>query len=162
MSLAKLTGHVIEYFRKPRWIEHSVKVYAYALGIGGEEGLGGADLTVLCAAALLHDVGIPAAKEKYGSAAGEYQEAEGARLTPELLEKAGVPEPLHERIAWLVGHHHHKELAPDDIVLQILMEADYLVNLVEGNVKEKTPAEVHDSFFRTDTGKRYLHALFDF
>lgn len=161
MPTNALIGVMIEFFRKPRWIEHSLKVYAYAQGIGGEEGLPQDDMRVLAAAALLHDIGIPSAKERYGSSAGQYQEAEGASLTSGLLRRAGLPEGDWERVGWLVGHHHREALAEGDRVLQILMEADYLVNLVEGNLHGKEPREVLNGFFRTETGKRYLRALYN-
>lgn len=160
MAIHDLIGVIIEYYKKPKWIEHSLKVFAYAQGIGGGENLSDQDQLILEAAALLHDVGIPPALLKFSSAAGEFQEQEGAAATPGLLEKAGLPASIQERVAWLVGHHHTEDLAPGDRVLQILMEADYLVNLVEGNVPDKTPQSVNDAFFKTATGKRYLRGLF--
>lgn len=160
MPFSRLIGRTIEFLRQPRSIEHALKVFAYAQGIGGEEGVSGDDMLTLGAAALIHDIGIPSAKERFGSSAGEYQEAEGKRLTPNLLERAGMPERIWERVAWLVGHHHSEPLAKDDPLLQILMEADYLVNLVEGNLPGRDPREVRDGFFRTAAGKRYLGALY--
>lgn len=160
MILEKLTGLMIEYFRDPRRIEHALKVYAYARGIGGEEGLGEEDMLLLGAAGLLHDIGAPSAKEKYGISTGRYQEEEGALVAPTLLAKVSFPAEATERVAWLVGHHHTEELAGTDRLLLILMEADYLVNLVEGNWPDRQPREVYETFFRTATGKRYLAALF--
>lgn len=160
MPLPRLVGCVIEFFHNPRSIEHALKVFAYAQGIGGEEGLDGNDALILAAAALLHDVGIPSSLERFGSAEGKYQEKEGERLCPELLRRAGAPEGIHERVAGLVGRHHSEELASGDPLLQMLMEADYLVNLVEGNLPGRDPREVYEGFFRTDAGKRYMRALF--
>lgn len=161
-DLSALMECMMRFFQKQKWIEHSAKVFAYAVGIGDGERLSRDEMTILGASALLHDIGIPSAKERYGDSAGEHQEAESARLAPELMRKAGVPERYWERVAWLVGHHHTEHLAGDDQLLQMLMEADYLVNLVEGNVKDRSPREVYDGFFRTATGKRYLAALFKF
>lgn len=160
MAMHELIGCVIDYYKNIRSVEHSLKVYAYAQGIGGGEGLTGDDMTVIEAAALLHDVGIPAALKIHGSAAGEFQEKEGAAIAPELLEKGNIPERLRERVRWLVGHHHTEALAKDDRLLQILMEADYLVNLAEGNLPGRQPMDVCDSFFVTETGKRYLRDIF--
>ena len=161
MAIATLIGCMIEHFGETRPVEHALKVYAYAHGIGGEEGVSGDDKAALDAAAILHDIGIPTALELHGSAAGPYQEAEGERLAPKLLSRAAVPERLWPRIAWLVGNHHSEEKAPGDGLLQILMEADYLVNLAEGNLPDRRPGEVYASVFRTGTGKRYLRALFE-
>lgn len=160
MTFSRLIELTMASFANPRWSEHSLKVFAYSLGIGEGEGVDGDELTILGAAALLHDIGIPAALRLHGDAAGPHQEAEGAKLSPALLERAGVPEALRGRIVWLVGHHHREQLAPSDTLLQMLMEADYLVNLAEGNVKGKTPESVLADFFRTATGKRYMRALF--
>lgn len=160
MGSGRLVGCVIEFLRDRALIEHSLKVFGYAHGIGGEEGLSGNDLLILDAAALLHDIGIPQALQKHGSAAGPYQEAEGAALTPELLRRAGLPDEIATRVAWLVEHHHTEHLAAGDPTLQMLMEADYLVNLSEGNVRDRTPDEVLGAFFRTATGKRYMRDVF--
>ena len=79
-----------------RRIAHSVKVHGYAQTLGLLEGLDGATQQVLELAAILHDVGIRPAEEKYGSAAGPLQEKEGeplARAHPlthlELAAEAG-------------------------------------------------------------------------
>lgn len=161
MSLAKLTGCVIEYYGSPRRVEHSLKVYAYAMGIGGEEGVGSEDALVLGAAALLHDIGIPSARERFGpDPTGKYHEEEGERMAPDFLERAGIPEAFRRRVASLVGRHHAPTGDPAEPLLQLLREADFLVNLVEGNLPDVTPDAIYKNEFRTETGKRYLRALY--
>lgn len=160
MSIPNLITVIIDYYKNQKRVEHTLKVFAYGQGIGGGEGITDEERIILDAAALLHDVGIPPALRLHGSAAGPHQEREGALVAPELLEKAGLPARIHERVAWLVGHHHTEELAAGDRVLQILMEADYLVNLAEGNLPGLEPREVLDSFFKTETGKAYLRDIF--
>ena len=78
---------------------------------------------------------------------------------PEMLEKAGI-EGITEQVTWLVGNHHTHELAKDSLLLQILMEADYLVNLAEGKASCEKILEVLEEFFVTETGKGYLRWLF--
>ena len=162
MSLSKLLCVMMEYYSQVRFSEHSVKCYTYASSIGSGEGLRSSDMLILSAAAILHDVGIPRALEIHGSSKGGFQEKEGAFLVPGLLEKAEMDSGITGRVSWLVGHHHTHELAESDLLLQILMEADYLVNLAE----KKSPAEeirkVSDEFFKTATGKEYIKALFGF
>jgi HD superfamily phosphodiesterase len=158
--MEQLIGTVIGYLRNVRSGEHAVKVYAYAAGIGKEEALTPTEYETLKAAAILHDIGIPEAVRLHGSGAGPYQEAEGARLVPAFLEEAGVTGVDKDRVVWLVGHHHTPEKAGEDRLLQILMEADYLVNLAEGNLGDTSPQTVRDSFFRTEAGKRYITGLF--
>jgi HD superfamily phosphodiesterase len=158
--LEQLIGSVIAYLRNLRSIEHAVKVYAYVAGIGREEALSPVEYETLKAAAILHDIGIPEAVRIHGSGAGPFQEAEGAKLVPRFLEEAGVAGVDRDRVVWLVGHHHTAEKAGEDRLLQILMEADYLVNLAEGNLGDTSPQTVRDRFFRTAAGKRYITALF--
>jgi len=150
---------MMEYYGDVRFSEHSIKAYAYAQGIAEEENLSCEDKQVLLAAAILHDIGIPPAIEKHGSSKGEYQEKEGVLLVPEMLAKAGI-EGITEQVAWLVGNHHTHELAKDNLLLQILMEADYLVNLAEGKASTEKIREIHEGFFRTETGKGYVRGLF--
>jgi len=128
-------------------------------GIGEGEGLSDCDVTILSAAAILHDIGIPNAILRHGSAAGEFQEREGEALAPSLLAQSGMDKSIWDRVAWLVGRHHTEALASEDPLLQMLMEADYLVNTAEGNLRE-TADEVYKRFFKTETGKSYISALF--
>jgi len=160
MFLSKLVGEMMSYYKNVRLSEHAVKAYAYAVGIGQGEGLSEDDMLILSAAAILHDIGIPRAMELYGSAKGELQEKEGALLVPEMLSRAEAPDSITEQVAWLVGHHHTEELAKDSLLLQILMEADYLVNFAEGNRPPEALDQVAGNFFKTATGKNYIKALF--
>ena len=159
MSLSKLTKIMMEYYNDVRFSEHSIKAYAYARVIAEGESLSDNDKLILNAATILHDIGIPLAIKIHGSSKGEYQEAEGAKLVPEMLEKAEI-HGITEQVAWLVGNHHTHELAKNNMLLQILMEADYLVNLAEGKASDEKIREVLDGFFVTETGKGYLQGLF--
>jgi HD superfamily phosphodiesterase len=160
MSLSNLLAVMMEHYGDIRLSEHALKAFAYARGIGGGEELPGNDLFILSAAAILHDIGIPRAIELHGSAAAEFQEKEGALLAPEKLALAGIQNDIADRVAWLVGHHHTADLAGGDLLLQILMEADYLVNLAEGRKTAEDAAQIRDAFFKTKTGQRYISALF--
>ena len=159
MSISKLTKYMMEYYNDVRFSEHSIKAYAYAHAIAEGENLSDNDKLILCAAAILHDIGIPPAIKIHGSSKGEYQEAEGAKLVPKMLENAEI-KGITEQVTWLVGNHHTHELAKDNLLLQILMEADYLVNLAEGKASEEKILEVLDGFFVTETGKGYLRGMF--
>lgn len=61
------------YRGDPARIQHFVKVHSFAAYIGRQEGLSDALQAVLEAAALVHDIGIRPAEEKYGSCAGPLQ-----------------------------------------------------------------------------------------
>ena len=158
MTVSKLTLEMIKYFNHRRYVEHALKVYSYAFSIAQLEGIEGDELLTIQCAAIIHDIGIPNAIEKHGSGKGPLQEAEGTLLVPDLAAAAGIAESLIPKITWLVGNHHTHEKAHEDILLQILMEADYLVNLSESPDRYKVD-EVKD-FFKTKTGKIYLSCLF--
>ncbi len=160
MMIPELIGLMIETYQDRRLTEHALKVYGYALGIGGEEGLAGREMETLCAAAVLHDIGIPKAIEVHGSAAGPYQEKEGALLGRKLLGQVAGTEEITDEVVWLIGHHHTEEDAEGNILLQVLMEADYLVNLSESPQHHPAQAAVRDAFFKTKTGIRYINTLF--
>lgn len=141
-----------------RRIEHFIKVYGYASAIGRLEGLNPRELETLEIAALLHDIGIRVSEEKYHSSAGKYQELEGPAQARRLLEGIDTDREMTERICWLIGHHHtygHIQ----DMDHQILVEADFLVNLAEDNASEKAVRHVLQSVFRTKSGIRFLKSL---
>ena len=77
-----------------RRIHHFLKVYAYADTIGRLEGLPVDQQDILRTAAVLHDIGIHAAEEKYGSSSGKYQEIEGPAPARAILEELGADEKL--------------------------------------------------------------------
>lgn len=141
-----------------RRIEHFIKVYGYASAIGRLEGLQSRELETLEIAALLHDIGIKVSEEKYHSSAGKYQELEGPAEARRLLEDTETDHEMIERICWLIGHHHtygHIQ----DMDHQILVEADFLVNLAEDHASEETVRHVLKSVFRTENGIRFLKSL---
>ena len=54
-----------------------------------------------------------------------------------MLQTCGFLEQQIKRISYLVGHH-HTYTGIDGIDYQILVEADFLVNLYEDNCKKET------------------------
>ena len=58
----------------PKRIQHFVKVASLARTIGEAESLPARELFTLTAVAIVHDIGIHQAIEKYGSSAGKLQE----------------------------------------------------------------------------------------
>ena len=140
-------------------IAHFMKVYAYSKMIGEAEGLDEKTQYILEATALVHDIGIKPAKEKYGSSAGPYQEKEGIPVARKMLTNLGYEEDVVERVAYIVGHHHtYSDI--DGLDYQILVEADFLVNLDEDHCEAKTIASVKEKIFKTKTGIFYLEKIF--
>ena len=114
-------------------INHFLKVFSFAKSIGEIEKLDEKKQYILEIAAVLHDIGIKVSEEKYKSSAGHYQEIEGPSIAEELLAKLEIEEDIIERVSYLIGHHHtYKNI--DDIDYQILIEADFLVNIYENNI----------------------------
>ena len=63
-------------------------------------------------------------------------------------------------MAYLVGHH-HTYTGIDGLDYQILVEADFLVNLFEDGSTPDTQKSVFEtSIFRTKTGKRLCRELY--
>ena len=145
----------------PARIQHFLKVYAFAKQIGAEEGLDDDTMEILGAAALVHDIGIRIAEEKYGSSIGKYQELEGPAEVEKMLPQAGYSPEVIKRVSYLVGHHHtYTDI--DGLDYQILVEADFLVNLFENGMKRTGIWNAYRKIFRTETGKkicRYMFAL---
>ena len=153
-----LLVRTIEYFSgMPSQAQHLLKVRGFAMLIGRAEGLDERTLRVLGAAAVVHDVGIPPALAKYSSAEGRYQEELGPQAARSLMQ--GWPEEEVERVCWLVAHHHHdRDIADADH--QILVEADWLVNLFEGKAPPERVREIHEAVFRTGMGRRLCRAMY--
>ncbi|MCQ2137045.1 MAG: HD domain-containing protein, partial [Bacteroidales bacterium] len=117
----------------PKRVQHTTKVHAYASLIGIQEGLDSDTQFVLESAALVHDIGIRASEKKFGHQNGKLQEQEGPAVARGLLGRlGGWTDALIDRICWLVAHHHTYH-ASDALDYQILIEADFLVNLYEDN-----------------------------
>lgn len=142
-----------------RRIQHFLKVYLYAGLIGRAEQLPEEMLETLETVAILHDIGIHAAEEKYGSAAGKYQEIEGPAPARALLERIGCPEHRIERVCYLIAHHHtYGEVDGPDY--QILIEADFLVNAYEDALSPQAIAAFREKCFQTESGKRLLDTMY--
>lgn len=143
----------------PARIQHFIKVYTFAVMIGEGEQLSKETMEILRAAALVHDIGIKVAEEKYGSSDGKLQEKEGPLVARQMLTEIGYPQEVVDRVCYLVGHH-HTYLDMDGMDYQILVEADFLVNLFENASTRKVIRSVDTKIFRTASGRRILHAMF--
>ena len=144
----------------PKRIQHTTKVHAYASMIGRSEGLDEETLLILESAALVHDIGIRASEQKYGHQNGKLQEQEGPAVAREMLTRlGGYSERQIERICWLVGHHHTYHVC-EDLDYQILIEADFIVNLYEDNESPHAIRAVRKNIFRTGSGTKMLETMF--
>ncbi|MFQ8599400.1 MAG: phosphohydrolase [Oscillospiraceae bacterium] len=115
-------------------VHHFLKVFALAQTIGTAERLDPHTQFVLETAALTHDIGIRPSLVRYGQSAGCYQQQEGPPAARALLLRLGYEEQVIARVR------------PDRVAphlrtgrgarLQILIEADLLVNIQEENLRK--------------------------
>ena len=145
----------------PKRIQHTTKVHAYASLIGIGERLDEYTQFILESAALVHDIGIRASEKKFGYQNGKLQEQEGPAVARDLLNRiGGYTEEQIERICWLVSHH-HTYLASEEMDYQILIEADFLVNLYEDKESIDAIHAVRKNIFRTQSGLKMFDDMFN-
>lgn len=143
----------------PRRIQHFIKVHDFARTIGQLEGLDDDTLYILESAAVVHDIGIHVCEEKYGSCEGKLQEKEGPALAKEMLERLGYEHEVIDRVCYLVGHH-HTYTNIDGVDYQILVEADFLVNLYEDEVSSDAVRKAYQNIFKTESGRKICRNMF--
>lgn len=157
--IEKVVSAMVEFNKgDARMVNHFLKAWAYSKAIGENEGVDEKTMKILEVAAVMHDIGIKPSMEKYGSGAGPYQEKEGPPIAKEMLERLGFEGGLVDRVCYLIGHHHtYTDI--DGIDYQILVEADFLVNLDEKKSGMKEKQSVMEKIFKTKTGKEYLEKI---
>lgn len=168
MDRASFEQHLLDelYFKMiaffegdPKRIQHFIKVHSLARLIGIGENLDAPSLFLLEAAAYTHDCGIRPAEEKYGRSDGKLQEQEGPTVAQQMLLELGFENYMIERICYLIGHHHTYDKI-DGMDYQILVEADFLVNLYEEEAGEHAIRKAYENIFCTDTGKQIFRQMF--
>ena len=142
-------------------IDHTMTVLQHAVEIHEVEG---GNPNVVRAAAILHDIGIPRAREVHGSSSGQYQEIEGPPIAREILTRHEVPSAMIDHICGIVENHHSDE-DPDIVTtteFKILWDADWLVNFPrrhEGMASPEKEAAIEE-IFKTEKGKLLARQLF--
>ena len=149
------------YDGDPKRIQHFTKVHSYARLIGIGEELDDASLFILEAAAYTHDIGIRVAEEKYGRCDGKLQEQEGPIIAQKMLSQLGFENYIVERICFLIGHQHTYDNI-DGLDYQILVEADFLVNLYEDDAGNRAINKAYKRIFKTETGKKIFRLMFGY
>ena len=155
--LDQLAFRMFEYETgTPKRIQHLLKVHRFAQLIGLGEGLDEETQFTLETAALVHDIGIKPALEKFNTDAGPYQEKEGVAPAQEMLSALGFDQKVIDRVCYLVAHH-HTYVNVEGLDYRILLEADFLVNLYEGNQSMEAVLSAKKNIFRTATGLKILN-----
>ncbi len=151
---------MIEYFKGDvKRIHHFLKVYTIARTIGLNENLPEDVQYLVEIAAITHDIGIKVSEEKFGSAAGEYQEQEGPAEAEKLLSGLGFEEEFIDKVCYLIAHHHTYK-GFDNAPFRILVEADFLVNIYEEHISMELAKGIKTNIFRTESGKKMLEEMY--
>ena len=157
---SRVKEKMIEYYAgDARRIHHFLKVHSFAKLIGEMEGVTGEELELLEVAALVHDIGIKNSEKKYGYNTGKTQEKEGPPEAEKLLIPLTDDAAFIERVCYLVGHHHTYSNI-DGMDYQILVEADFLVNLYEDKEHIKAVRSAYEKIFRTQSGRKLCKEIF--
>ncbi len=140
-------------------IQHFCKVHSYAKLIAETENVDDKTLFIIEAASFTHDIGIHICEEKYGNCNGKLQEKEGPAIAKDLLEKLGFDDDISNRVQYLIAHHHTYDNITDTDY-QILVEADFLVNMMEDNLSKSAVQNAYNKIFKTSCGKKICKDMF--
>jgi HD superfamily phosphodiesterase len=155
-----IMGDMIRYFTGDvKRINHALKVYSFATLISRESGTNERTHLIISITALLHDIGIVEAEQKYRSSAGNYQEREGPPVARKILQPYSLDEKDCERICFIIGNHHSYQKI-DGTDFQILVEADFLVNIFEDGMGSDSVRHIREKIFRTESGTRLLDGMY--
>ena len=158
----KLHLAMIELYKgDAKRIQHFCKVHSYAKLIAETENVDKECLFIIEAAALTHDIGIHSCEEKYGNCNGKLQEKEGPAIADKMLKELGFEQDVSNRVQYLIAHHHTYNKI-DEIDYQILVEADFLVNIMEDGLSKEAALKAYESIFKTTCGKMICREMFDF
>lgn len=160
MNMDALLKDIFDYDPDGPNIHHLMAVYGYSRLIAQMEKVDEHTKLITQASACLHDIGVKISKEKYGNSAAHHQEEEGPAIAKDFLLKHNFSSSDIERICFIVGHHHTYK-AVDGIDFQILVEADYIVNLMEGYCKKDSLEAMKKNVFKTQSGKYLLEQMFE-
>ena len=151
---------MIEFYKgDAKRIQHFCKVHSYAKLIAETENVDKNCLFTIEAAALTHDIGIHICEEKYGSCNGKLQEKEGPAIAEKLLGELGFDRNVSERVQYLIAHHHTYGNI-NEMDYQILVEADFLVNIMEEGSSKEAVIKAYQNIFKTSCGKKICREMF--
>jgi len=160
MKAGKVIDAMIEYYAgDSRRIQHFMKVYGFAKIIGELEGVPPGLQEILEVAAIVHDIGIKVSEEKYNSSAGSFQQIEGPPVADELLTRLGYERNIIDRVCYLIAHHHTYNNI-EGLDYQILVEADFLVNISEDQMGEREINSIRQKIFKTPSGLSFLFRMY--
>ena len=81
-------------------------------------------------------------------------------LIAKLMEKMGLDKNCLLYTSYLIAHHHTYDNI-NEIDYQILVEADFLVNVMEDGLSKEAALKAYHSIFKTTCGKMICREMFD-
>ena len=81
------------------------------------------------------------------------------KVAEELINRLYYQQDVTERVSYLVAHHHTYSNI-DGIDYQILVEADFLVNLYENQNNKETIQNTYNKIFKTASGRKLCSQMF--
>ena len=160
MTVAEVIKKMVEYSKGDLHdINHFMKVYAYAKTIAEGENLSPEQQKLVEVTAVVHDIACPLCRVKYGNANGKHQEEESAALIKEFFADSDMPKEFVDRVSYIVSHH-HTITGIDGIDYQILVEADFLVNILEDGLAKEAALQAYQNIFKTESGKNICQEMF--
>lgn len=91
--------------------------------------------------------------------AGKLQEKEGPAIAEKLLGELGFDRNVSERVQYLIAHHHTYGNI-NEMDYQILVEADFLVNIMEEGSSKEAAIKAYQNIFKTSCGKKICREMF--
>ena len=85
---------------------------------------------------------------------------EGPTIAEKLLGELGFDQDVSNRVQYLIAHHHTYDNI-NEIDYQILVEADFLVNIMEDSLSKEAALKAYESIFKTTCGKMICREMFD-
>ncbi|MHB8063336.1 MAG: HD domain-containing protein [Ruminiclostridium sp.] len=158
--LEKITQELIKYYSNDvRRINHALKVHGFCQTICSLEQLNEREQLIVNLTGILHDIGIKEAERKYNSSAGPYQEKEGPAIAKQIMNKYDIDKGIMERVCYIIGHHHsYNKIDGNDF--QILVEADFLVNIYEDEMDKVSVTSIKSKYFKTQAGIEILEQMY--
>ena len=160
--ISRINWKMMELFaaEDPAQIAHTQSVHDYTRVLAARSGCAERRIALLELAAILHDIGCPASRAKYGDSKPPHLVEEGARIVAEWLRECPeLNDDEKKFIEEAVGSHHQFEAAKR-LGFEPLFEADLAVNLLEGYYPRERAGELCEKLVTTAAGRELFHLLF--
>ncbi len=140
-------------------IEHRLNVYGYTQLLIARKPMPKEVEETLGIAAILHDIGIKEAEEKYNYSDAKLQQELGPVIAEKLMSECSVDQKIALRVQEIIANHHNYG-ALQGLDFAILVEADFIVNASESRMKKEAIEAFIKKYFVTDTGKSLVMQIF--